>query len=557
MIRSVPFQLFAPRNAAVTLVGSFSNWQPLEMHKGNDGYFRTQVDLADGVYQYQFRVQSQSWHLEPEQWVEVNDPYVTEIDQTTQRGMVRIKEGQRLIDTYVWQHDEQALPPNQDVVIYEMHVSDFCGRDAAVTLGNKFKRAIAKLDYLADLGINAVELMPVTEYAGNYRWGYLVRHFFAPESSYGTPEDLKRFIDECHARQIRVFIDGIYNHSDEASPLFSIDRDYWYHHGPHYPDDPANYWGPEFNYDYYDQAHDIKPAWKFIGDVVRFWVQEYHIDGIRFDAVRQLANVEFLQWIVQEAQTAAGEKPFYAIAEYIPDTAKITCCAQGPMDSCWHESFRYFLMPHLCGELFDLEQLKEALDAKRQGYGGSTHVINYLASHDRERLLRELGDRGIFDAPAFQRAKLGAVILMTAMGIPMVWMGDEFGEFTAKTETTTKPNQLQWQLLEQAPNRELRNFYQQLIALRKQCDALRSNNIEFFHENPDEKVFAYVRWNNQGAQVVILVNFSEQNLLDYQVPNFPNEQTWQAWLSDRPVEVQNNCLTTSLNAYEAKIFVHQ
>ncbi|MBD2464569.1 alpha amylase C-terminal domain-containing protein [Oscillatoria sp. FACHB-1407] len=555
MAGSVQFQLFAPRNTEVALIGSFSNGQVIPMQKENDGYFRTQVDLEDGVYQYQFRVKSKSWHLEPDQWVEVNDPYATEIDQDSQQGIVRIKEGQRILDTYVWQHDDQPLPPDTDVIIYEMHIADFCGRDPDATLGNRFYQAIAKLDYLADLGVNAVELMPVTEYAGNYRWGYMVRHFFAPESSYGPPEDLKRFIDECHARQIRVFMDGIYNHSDEESPLLSIDRDYWYYHGAHYPDDPNNYWGPEFNYDYYDETLDIKPAWKFIGDAVRHWVREYHIDGIRFDAVRQLANADFLHWIVGEARQTAGNKPFYAIAEYIPDTASITCCNSGPMDSCWHESFRYFLIPHLAGETFELDQLKEALDAKRQGYGGSIHVINYLASHDRERLLRELGDRSIFGEPAFQRAKLGAVIQMTAMGIPMLWMGDEFGEYTAKTETTLESNKLQWNLLKQAPNQDLHNFYKRLIALRHHCSALRSDNIEFFHDNPGDRVFAYVRWNDDGSRAVVVANFSDQDFTQYTVPNFPDHSRWYDWLSDRQVEAQDNCLVTELGAYEAKVFV--
>lgn len=557
MPNPVSFQLFAPRNLEATLIGSFSDWQPIPMHKQEDGYFRTQINLADGVYQYQYQIKTRSWHLELGQWVTVNDPYATEIDPVSQYGVVRIKEGQRLLDTYGWHHDDQPLASNQDLVIYELHVADFCGEDSAATLGHKFQRAIARLDYLADLGINAVELMPVTEYAGNYRWGYLVRHFFAPESSYGPPEDLKHFIDECHARQIRVFIDGIYNHSDEGSPLLAIDRDYWYYHGPHYPDDPANYWGPEFNYDYYDETHDLKPAWKFIGDVVRFWVQEYHIDGIRFDAVRQLANVEFLQWVVHEAKTAAGDKPFYAIAEYIPDTASITCFANGPMDSCWHESFRYFLIPPLCGEMFDLEQLKEALDARRQGYSSSTQVINYLASHDRERVLRELGDRGIFGASAFQRARLGAVLLMTAMGIPMLWMGDEFGEFQAKTETTTKPNKLQWKLLEQAENQALQQVYKQLIALRKHCAALRSDHIEFFHDNPDNPVLAYVRWHEQGSQAVILINLSDKDFPTYQVPNFPDQQSWQDWFSKAPITIQDHCLVTHLPAYEAKVLIHQ
>ena len=152
---------------------------------------------------------------------------------------------------------------------------------------------------------------------------------------------------------------------------------------------------------------------------MRFWVQEYHIDGIRFDAVRQLANFEFMNWLAQQAKKNTVNKPFYNIAEHIPDTNSVVK-PHGPLDACWHESFRYFILPHVCGEAFDLEQLKQVLDPRQQGYATATNVINYLATHDRQRLLRELGDRGILDQAAFARAKLAAVLLTTAMGVPML-----------------------------------------------------------------------------------------------------------------------------------------
>jgi 1,4-alpha-glucan branching enzyme len=147
--------------------------------------------------------------------------------------------------------------------------------------GGKFQQVREILDYRCDLGINAIELMPVKEYPGDYSWGYKVRDFFAVESSYGATADLKQLIDECHRRGLRVILDGIYNHCDEECRLLLIDRNYWYYRDKHYPEDPANYWGPEFNYENFDSKLGIRPAWKFIGDVVNFWIQEYHIDGIR------------------------------------------------------------------------------------------------------------------------------------------------------------------------------------------------------------------------------------------------------------------------------------
>ncbi len=552
---AIEFDLFAPNNKAATLIGSFSEGQEIPMEKGEDGYFRTKVSLEDGVYQYKFRIQTKSPNFESDQWVDVVDPYATDVDDEKQIGIVRVKDGKKVVDAYVWQHDDTPLPQNHELVIYEMHVADFTGGEVDQYRRGKYVDAIEKLDYLKELGINAIELMPVNEYPGDYSWGYKVRHFFATESSYGSTEDLKRFIDECHGRGIRVIIDGIYNHTDEECPLMLIDRNYWYYKYMHYPEDPQNYWGPEFNYDNYDEKLDVKPAWKYVGDVVKYWVEEFHIDGIRFDAVRQLANDEFLEWVAQQAKKNTAPKPFYNIAEHIPDTSKITA-PEGPLDACWHESFRYFVVPHICGETFELERLKEVLDPKRQGYATAINVVNYLSTHDREHLFRELGDRGIFGEAAFRRAKLAAVMLMTAMGVPMLWMGEEFGEHKRKSETVTQPKKIAWALLERPENHDLFEHYKSLIALRKKSPALQSDNIEFFHENPNNKVFAFVRWNDMGDRVVVIANFFAQTLNGYQVPHFPAAGKWLDWLSKSEIEATQDRLAIDLPEYEAKVLVY-
>jgi 1,4-alpha-glucan branching enzyme len=555
MASTIEFDLFAPTIERAALIGSFNDWQEVAMEKGEDGYFRTQIPLEDGVYQYKFRVQTKSPNFEPNQWIEVVDPYATDVDDEKKQAVARIKNGQKVVDTYAWQHDAVPLPQNRELIIYEMHVADFSGGEVDPHKRGKYLDAIAKLDYLKDLGINAIELMPINEYPGDYSWGYKVRHFFASESSYGSTEDLKRFIDECHARGIRVIIDGIYNHTDEECPLLLIDRNYWYYKNKHYPEDPMNYWGPEFKYDNYDEKLDVKPAWKYVGDVVRYWIQEYHVDGIRFDAVRQLGNYEFLDWLAHQSKKNTASKPFYNIAEHIPDSSQITS-PEGPLDACWHESFHYFIIPHICGDNFDLESLKEVLDPRRQGYANATNVINYLATHDRERMFRELGNRGIFDEAAFERAKFAAAILMTAMGIPMIWMGEEFGEHKRKSENVEQPKKIAWALLEREENRNLLEYYRRLIALRKQHPAIQSDNIEFFHENAEAKILAYIRWNDGGDRVVVVANFSDKALPGYEITHFPADGQWQDCFSNAPLEAKEGKLMTDLPPYTAKLFVY-
>lgn len=548
MTQTIEFKLLAPYNKEASVIGCFSNWEAIPMKRDEYGYFRTQVKLEDGTYQYKFRVRSKSWFFEPDQWVDVVDPYATDIDNSTQNGILRIKDGEKLVDTYVWQHDDKPLPPDEELVIYELHIGDFSGGEDDPYVRGKYQHVIEKLDYLCELGVNAIEVMPVKEYPGDYSWGYNPRYFFAAESSYGSTAELKQLIDECHGKGIRVIIDGIYNHSEASSPLTQIDHDYWYYHSPQ---DPDNNWGPEFNYEHYDENLETYPARKFIGDVVRFWIEEYHIDGIRYDAARQIGNYDFMHWIVEEAKKIAGEKPFYNIAEYIPEDASITN-VDGPMDGCWHESFYHCVQEHIFGDAFDLERLKDALDGKRQGFMGATNIVNYLSNHDHDRLMVELANREILDDAAFKRAKLGAVLVMTAVGVPLIWMGDEFGEYKPKTPD---PSKLEWSLLEGDRNRNLFEYYKGLIALRKNNRALYTENIDFFHEDPDSQVLAYTRWNDEGSRIVVVANFSNNYLAGYNVPHFPENGTWHEWTGNYDIESGDDNILIDLPEYEAQVFV--
>jgi 1,4-alpha-glucan branching enzyme len=148
MAASIEFKLWAPYNKAAALIGSFSSWEEIPMKKGKDGFFLTSVELEDGVHQYKFKVQSKSWFFEPDQWVEVNDPYATDIDDPTQNCNLRIKDGERIVDTYVWKNDDKPLPADHELVIYELHVGDFSGGEDDPYARGKYKHVVEKLDYL-------------------------------------------------------------------------------------------------------------------------------------------------------------------------------------------------------------------------------------------------------------------------------------------------------------------------------------------------------------------------------------------------------------------------
>jgi 1,4-alpha-glucan branching enzyme len=153
MASQIEFQLFAPYNKGAALIGSFSDWKDIPMEKGEDGYFRTQVELEDGVYQYKFRVQSKSWFFEPINGLKSLTPTPQTSMTPAQNGNVRIKDGERIVDTYVWKHDDKPLPADHELVIYEVHVGDFSGGEDDPYARGKYKHVVEKLDYLADLGL--------------------------------------------------------------------------------------------------------------------------------------------------------------------------------------------------------------------------------------------------------------------------------------------------------------------------------------------------------------------------------------------------------------------
>ena len=546
---TIDFELFAPYNEEAALTGDFSDWDAINMEKGDDGTFRTSVELTDGEYRYKFRVRSKSWFFEEDAWVEVVDPYATAVeDSEAQNGILHIRDGQRFLDDYAWQHDGATLPPDDALVIYELQVADFSGGEDDPDARGKFKHVEEKLDYLSELGVNAVELMPVQEYPGDYSWGYNPRYLFAAESSYGSSEDLKHLIDACHGRGIRVILDMVFNHAESESPLTQIDHDYWYHHEPK---DPDNTWGPEYNYGRYDEQHNLHPARKFVGEIIRYWVGEYHVDGIRFDAAKNIGDYEVMRWMVEEAKQAAGEKPFYTIAEHIPEVPDIVG-QDGPMDGCWHNSFFHGITAHLCGQTFDLEEFKGLIDGKRKGFFGASSLVNYVASHDHGHLMAVLADCKIHDEEAFRRAKLGAVLTFTALGVPMLWMGQEFGEYKHKRLEASK---IDWSLLENEPNRDLFTLYKGLVALRKENMALRTENLEFIHEDPEGRVFAFVRWHDEGAKMLTVVNLSDTHLAGYAVSGFSDDGPWHEWLRDYDVEVEGGQVSLELGAFEAHVFV--
>ena len=193
------------------------------------------------------------------------------------------------------------------------------------------------------------------------------------------------------------------------------------------------------------------------------------------------------------------------------------------------------------------------LDPRREGFGSGSNVVNFTASHDTERELARLGSAGIFDEVAFRRAKHAAALLFTAPGLPMVWMGEEFGEFAPKTLESMA---LHWELLPGKLNEGLFKYYSSLILLRKNTEALQhGNNIEFFFTDPERKLFAFRRWDERGGNVAVVANLKDEVAGDIQVPNFPADGKWHEWTLDYDVQVEGKILHDNFAESQVKIYI--
>jgi 1,4-alpha-glucan branching enzyme len=210
----------------------------------------------------------------------------------------------------------------------------------------------------------------------------------------------------------------------------------------------------------------------------------------------------------------------------------------------------YAMVEYLSGEPLDLEKIKNAIDPTRLGFATATSVTNYLANHDQNRLFRKLGEKGLLDEELFRRAKLGALILMTAVGVPMIWMGEEFGEHVPMSEASNKIN---WTLLENDENKALFNYYKTLIGLRTTNAAFGSTNIEFFHEDSDSGVLCFHRFDDNGTSIVVVLNLSDDDLENYSIPRFPLDGDCHEWTKGDDLEISANELTLNLARREGLV----
>jgi maltooligosyltrehalose trehalohydrolase len=343
---------------------------------------------------------------------------------------------------FAWTDQRWQAPPLSEAIIYELHIGTF-------TPEGTFVAAIEKLDDLAALGITHIEIMPVAEFPGQRGWGYDGVDPYAPHHAYGGPDGLKRLVDACHAKGIAVILDVVYNH-------LGPDGNYLGKFGPYFTGQHRTTWGDAINFD----GPGSDEVRRFFIDNALMWLRDYHMDGLRLDAVHAMFDhsaVHFLEQLTGEVDrlSASLGRPLVLIAESdLNDPRVVRPLPAGGfgMHAQWSDDFHHALHSLLTGEqsgyyadfgsMDDLAQTLTHVFAYNYRYSpfrGRTHgrpvadlpfhhFVSYLQNHDQIGN-RATGER-IHHTIPHQAFKLGAALLFSAPFIPLIFQGEEWAAST-------------------------------------------------------------------------------------------------------------------------------
>lgn len=541
---SAIFAIFAPQKNFVNVIGDFNNWQPTTstfMKRSADGNtWWVQIDGLDPnkEYSYQYLIDGT---------LKIADPYSEKIlDPNNDKnipaannsnfgtyptglttGIVSTLKANQAI--YTWQNSGFSRPAKNDLVIYELHLRDFMA-------ANNFKTLKDTVSYLSRLGVNAVELLPITEFEGNSSWGYNPSFYFAPDKYYGTKQELQAFIDACHSKGIAVILDMVLNHSFGQSPMVQLYFDAANQkpaaNSPWFNVDPMHPYNVGFDFN-----HDSPATKTFVKNVVKFWMQEYRVDGFRFDLSKGFTQTNYgtsesavNAWSSYDAGRIAIWKDynnfiksidpdFYVILEHFAeDREEKELSAEGMM--LWNNlnfSFNEASMGWLPKSDFNRGIYST------HGFTKPDNLVSYMESHDEERMMFKNVNYGNTSGSynikelntALKRQELCAAFLFAMPGPKMLWQFGELGyDISIDQNGRTGEKPVLWNYNAQ-PNRiALRNAFSRSILLKKNNSIFRTTNLSYNFSGPIK--FMILR---EGANKVIVVgNFdvtAQQATLDF------------------------------------------
>ena len=461
--------------------------------------------------------------------------------------------------SFTWSDSAYKTPELNDLIVYELHVAQF---------NDTFRGVIDRLDYLQSLGVNCLELMPVTSHKVDFDWGYGPLHFFAPSAHFGGPDGLKQLINACHGRGMAVILDVVYQHVDPSFPYNLVYQGVAQTRGAPPVVGPMigamGLFGPQcdfsqtFTQDYFQVANQT-------------WLTEYHVDGFRYDEVTdyyffptdtayaKLAydTYKFSLGIDRFRQAEGGYSRIIQVAEALYKARDVL--ANTYSNAAWQddllnksegmvaassidEDFAHLLDVNWMG----YPQTKTVEDAKGNPVAMPVSPFQYLESHDHSQLIVFTGTEGSdFLSPGnrhnFYRLQPYAIALYTAQGIPMLWEGQEFADnYPLPSNGSVRVGlrrDMHWEFFYDDAGSALIRLYRRLGTLRGSSRALRSRD-SFFYDQQSLQGTAILAYHRHAAAdathaeefAMVLLNFGD-GATSISLP-FPKAGTYREMLDD-------------------------
>jgi maltooligosyltrehalose trehalohydrolase len=460
---------------------------------------------------------------------------------------------------FAWDDHRWSGLPLKEYIIYELHIGTF-------TPEGTFNAVIGQLDGLKELGITAIEIMPVAQFPGNRNWGYDGVLLYAVQDSYGGPSGLKRLVNACHQRGMAVVLDVVYNHlGPEGNHLAEF--------GPYFTDRYHTPWGAALNFDgaYSDEVR------RFFIDNTTYWITDFHIDALRLDALHAILDISSYTFIEELAASVHRQaeklvRKIYLIGESSANNARLVRPVESGgygLDAQWNDDFHHALHTLLTGEktgyYLDFGTMHQLARAFREGFVYSGEYSLYrkyrhgtsssdipaerfvVFSQNHDQVGNRAGSERLSRLISFESLKLTAGIVILSPFVPLLFMGEEYGEtapfpyFVSHTdaglieavrkgrreefaafewegdipdpqdEATFLSARLNHGLCREGQHKVLREFYHELIRLRRENIALANlskDNMEVT-ENEADRTMTVRRW-QEDTEVAIIYNLGDK-----------------------------------------------
>jgi 1,4-alpha-glucan branching enzyme len=574
--------LYAPyKNYCLTL-GDFNEWSVdsiYYMYKtpdGNDFWIQVSNLIPRKEYIFQYLVDG-SLKVGDPYADKVSDPNDQYIDNATYPGLIPYPSDKTtgiasVLQTaqvpYTWSAAPFTPPSHTDLVIYEVLIRDF-------TPQHTFLSLIDTLNYLKNLGVNAIELMPVMEFEGNSSWGYNPDFSFAVDKYYGPKNTLKQFIDTAHAKGIAVILDIVCNHHFGSSPLVQL---YWDNQNQR-PAANSPWFNPVPKHPYnvgYDFNHDSPSTRSYMQRLVKYWIQEYHADGYRFDMSKGFTQVNsypdnLTLWaqydqdrvnilLLYETAIWSVNPKAYVILEHFADNSEETVLAHAGMMPWGNMNSAY----SSASQGWNQSGASDLSWGSWQNRGWSQpNLVSYMESHDEERQMFMDYTGGNTTHPpynpkdtatALTRVALCANFFLTIPGPKMIWQFGELGYDysinypSGTSDSRLDPKPIRWDYYSQWGRKYLYNVFHSLIDLKKTLPVFKTSSYTLNVSAAVKKITL----KDSSMDALLLGNFdvTSQNV----TPNFTKTGTWYEYYTGDSLVVADTSAVLAFKAGEYRLY---